>query len=35
MPGDPVADINAVMGVDFVMKEGRVHRAPAEAAALD
>ncbi len=28
MPGDPVADITAVMGVDFVMKEGRVHRAP-------
>jgi len=35
MPGDPVADINAVMGVDFVMKGGRVHRAPAEAATLD
>lgn len=28
MPGDPVADINAVMGVDFVMKDGVVHRAP-------
>ena len=28
MPGDPVADINAVMDVDFVMKEGRVYRAP-------
>ncbi|NYZ62640.1 metal-dependent hydrolase family protein [Luteimonas deserti] len=28
MPGDPVADINAVMGVDFVMKEGRVYRGP-------
>lgn len=29
MPGDPVADINAVMGVDFVMQTGRVHRMPA------
>ncbi len=28
MPGDPVADINAVMGVDFVMTAGRVHRSP-------
>ncbi|MCD9005376.1 amidohydrolase family protein [Luteimonas sp. XNQY3] len=28
MPGDPVADINAVLGVDFVMKDGRVHRTP-------
>ena len=29
MPGDPVADINAVMNVDFVMKDGVVYRAPA------
>lgn len=29
LPGDPVADINAVMGVDFVMKDGIVHRMPA------
>lgn len=35
MPGDPVADINAVMGVDFVMTAGRVHRAPVENAARD
>ena len=28
MPGDPVADINAVMAVDFVMKDGRVHHGP-------
>jgi len=28
LPGDPVADINAVMAVDFVMKDGRVHRRP-------
>ena len=28
LPGDPVADINAVMGVDFVMKDGRVHHGP-------
>jgi len=28
LPGDPVADINAVMGVDFVMKDGRVHASP-------
>ncbi|WP_101925807.1 MULTISPECIES: metal-dependent hydrolase family protein [Luteimonas] len=28
MPGDPLADINAVLGVDFVMKEGRVFRQP-------
>ena len=29
MPGDPLADINAVMGVDFVMKDGVVYREPA------
>ena len=28
MPGDPVADINAVMGVDFVMKDGVIAREP-------
>ncbi len=28
MPGDPVADINAVLGVDFVMKDGQVYRQP-------
>ncbi|MEN4904742.1 amidohydrolase family protein [Luteimonas sp. TWI1416] len=28
MPGDPVADINAVLAVDFVMKAGRVYRTP-------
>jgi len=28
LPGDPVADINAVMSVDFVMKDGKVFRAP-------
>ncbi|TWT17581.1 amidohydrolase family protein [Luteimonas marina] len=28
LPGDPVADINAVLGVDFVMKDGKVHRSP-------
>ena len=26
MPGNPLDDINAVMGVDFVMKDGVVHR---------
>ena len=35
MPGDPVADINAVLTVDFVMKAGRVYRAPEAAATLD
>ena len=29
LPGDPVADINAVMAVDFVMKDGKVRRSPA------
>ena len=29
MPGDPLADIGAVMRVDFVMKDGEVYRAPA------
>jgi imidazolonepropionase-like amidohydrolase len=29
MPGDPLADINAVLGVDFVMKDGVVYRSPA------
>ncbi|HET8818438.1 MAG TPA: amidohydrolase family protein [Xanthomonadaceae bacterium] len=28
MPGDPVEDIHAVLGVDFVMKDGRVFRQP-------
>ncbi|MEG3192896.1 metal-dependent hydrolase family protein [Lysobacter sp. D1-1-M9] len=28
MPGNPVADINAVMDVDFVMKDGQVYRMP-------
>ena len=32
MPGDPVADISAVMGVDFVMKDGIVSRRPGAAA---
>jgi imidazolonepropionase-like amidohydrolase len=29
MPGDPVADINNVLRVDFVMKDGVVYRTPA------
>lgn len=29
MPGDPLADINAVMSVDFVMKDGNIHSQPA------
>lgn len=28
MPGDPLADINAVMNVDFVMKDGVVYKSP-------
>jgi imidazolonepropionase-like amidohydrolase len=28
VPGDPVVDINAVMKVDFVMKDGKVYRQP-------
>lgn len=28
MPGDPVADINNVMKVDFVMKDGVIYRQP-------
>lgn len=31
MPGNPLADINAVMNVDFVMKDGVVYRTPAGA----
>ena len=31
MPGNPVDDINAVMKVDFVMKDGTVHRQPGAA----
>jgi imidazolonepropionase-like amidohydrolase len=30
MPGDPVADIDAVMKVDFVMKDGVVYRSTAD-----
>lgn len=29
MPGDPTTDIDAVLKVDFVMKDGVVHRRPA------
>ncbi|MDQ3268874.1 MAG: amidohydrolase family protein [Pseudomonadota bacterium] len=29
MPGDPLADIDATMGVDFVMKDGTIHSQPA------
>jgi imidazolonepropionase-like amidohydrolase len=32
MPGDPVADIQNVMKVDFVMKDGAVYRRPDAAA---
>jgi imidazolonepropionase-like amidohydrolase len=31
MPGDPLADINAVLKVDFVMKDGVVYRSPGAA----
>ena len=31
MPGDPLADINAVLGVDFVMKDGVVYKQPGPA----
>lgn len=30
MPGDPLEDINAVLQVDFVMKDGRIHRRPGD-----
>jgi len=30
MPGDPLADINVVMNVDFVMKDGAVVRQPGD-----
>ncbi|HEU0306256.1 MAG TPA: amidohydrolase family protein, partial [Lysobacter sp.] len=29
MPGNPLEDINAVLGVDFVMKDGAIYRLPA------
>ena len=32
MPGDPVADIDNVMKVDFVMKDGKVYRRPGDTA---
>jgi imidazolonepropionase-like amidohydrolase len=28
VPGNPVADINAVLQVDFVMKDGQVYKRP-------
>jgi imidazolonepropionase-like amidohydrolase len=28
VPGDPLADISVVLKVDFVMKDGKVHRRP-------
>lgn len=30
MPGDPLKDINVVMNVDFVMKDGVVHKRPGD-----
>ena len=30
IPGDPLADINAVMNVDFVMKDGVVYKTPTQ-----
>lgn len=33
VPGDPVADINNVLKVDFVMKDGAVYRQPGDAPA--
>ena len=30
MPGNPVEDINAVLGVDFVMKDGAIHASPGD-----
>jgi imidazolonepropionase-like amidohydrolase len=30
VPGDPLADIAVVMKVDFVMKDGRIHRRPGD-----
>ena len=35
MPGDPLADINAVLKVDFVMKDGTVYKSPASAPAAN
>ena len=31
MPGNPLADINAVTAVDFVMKDGMIYRQPGDA----
>ena len=31
MPGNPLEDIRAVLGVDFVMKDGKVYRQPGAA----
>ncbi len=33
VPGDPVADIDSVLKVDFVMKDGTVYRQPGDARA--